>query len=124
MKANKATTKKLKLYSITVSGQGDTWITLVTKEIWDWVHDPFGIPIPQDVIDAHYEDEDDEPGWTPYISGTKEKPNSCTYNDAALNAPGVKIDGKRASFVTMRKFTKFIQKYNIEIVDEWEGYIY
>ena len=122
--------KKIKLYSITVSGQGDTFITLVTKEIWDWVQSPLGVPVPQDVIDNYYEDnsdedkEDSEHRWMPDISNTKGEPNGCTVNDAALAAPGAKIDGKRASFLGMREFTKFIHKYSVEIVDEWEGYIY
>ncbi len=119
-------TKPIKLYSLTMSGQGDTQVTLVTKEIWDWVMSPLGRPVPQDVIDYHYEydDPDDDPGWEPIIAETNGKPNGCTVNDAALNAPGAKVAGERATFIRMSDFSKFVRKHNIDIVEEWDGYIY
>lgn len=116
------------LYLIRTEGQNSLFLTLVTRGVWRWVMNPLTVKVPKDIIDGYYEHEecDGKKGWTPTISSTRGKPNDCTINDAALQVPGAKIDGApwRAEFYNMKDCINFVREHNINIVDEWSGYIY
>lgn len=112
--------KTLKLYMLVMSGQGDTYVTLVDKETWDWIGHPKST-IPPAVFAAYLEKrrEDGEEGNDlPVIT------SGSSVNDAALAVAGYKIGKQRAEFINVSSATKFIAKHNIEIVAEWNGYIY
>jgi hypothetical protein len=117
--AKAAKAKSIRAYLITVSGQGDTFQTLVDKKTWDWMDDPIKIPMTPDMLERVREYMEDEE-WTPQFNPSI---GSLT-NDAALAAPGIRVDGKIAAFTSVKDCLKFIQKYNIKIIDTWEGYIY
>ncbi len=107
---------KHSLYLTTVSGQGDTFIHLIDKESWDWMHSPFK-PCPQAILDRYME-ANDEPGWTPNIT------SGSAVNDAALQIPAVKVDGEDAEFFSIKEVLAFVREHDIEIIDEWDGCIY
>jgi hypothetical protein len=107
-----------KLYALVLTGQGDTEIKLVDKDMWDWIDSAQPkAPVPDNILvqlRKHHEDEK----FVPHIS------RSTAVNDAALMAAPVEIDGAEAMFFSIRDFNKFVRKYDIEIVEEFEGCIY
>lgn len=120
-----STSTKTPLYLIALSGQGDMHIKLVNKPMWDWIGSakPGSTPpadVLQELVDYRTKDYGEPPakGWKPYITcGSAE-------NDAALFATPVEVDGEEATFSSMKSAMAFINKHNIEIVEEYEGYIY
>lgn len=108
--------KKIGLYMLVMSGQGDIYITLVDKETWDWVFHPHS-KIPENVLKACRESHEDKE-YTPYIS------KGSAVNDAALAVAGYKLGSKRAEFSDLSPAIRYIQKHNIKIVESWNGFIY
>ncbi len=116
-KLNSKTSKPIKAYSVMLSGQGDTFIYLVDEEVWDWILDPLNKKVPQSVIDYQIEESGD-PNWTPNITA------GTTDNDAALQCAPIKINGEDAFFFGLKEFNKFVRENKIDIIEEYEGYIY
>lgn len=111
-----------KLYALVLTGQGDTDIKLVEKDVWDWI---MGAKpkqkVPKSVLDKlreHQMREGYEEFEEPYIT-----PGS-PVNDAALYAPAAIVDGKDCQFFSVSEYTKFVKKHDIDIVDDFEGCIY
>lgn len=105
-----------KMFLISLSGQGDVDLKLVTKEVWDWILTPFNGKssgysevVPKEVQDEmikHNGSVDEV-----FVSiGSYE-------NDRALQAPGI-------SFWGHKELIEYVKNNNIEIVEEFEGYIY
>jgi len=112
-----------KYYMITCIGQGDTEITIVDQETWDWIFSPWpktlkGKNSGEDIVPKAvlkkmrkwYEDDSFKPEIT---IGSYE-------NDRALQAPSV--NGEK--FYSMKDALKFIKDKKIKIADSHEGYIY
>lgn len=128
----------MKAYSIVLTGQGDTQIYIVDKEVWDWVNSPIsGKPdghvsswvdqlVPQKVIDYHRKEEQKLADFN------NRQPEFCDIlitagswdNDRALNAIPITIDGEEALFFSVKELANFCREHDIEIVDSYEGYIY
>jgi hypothetical protein len=121
----------MELYMLTMSGQGDTHVVFVDKDIWDWigrVHDKRiakgPVILPTSVEEkfkkkAELEGQEYEP---PYLS------TGSPTNDAALAAPGhfygTESNPSEAAFCNVKEAMAFVREHNVEIVDTWEGYIY
>lgn len=107
-------------YMITLSGQGDTQILLVDKSMWDWVMSPDPNVIDPDVLKRVQEfgNMSDCNNGLPYITA------GTAQNDAALQCATIVINGVDACFFKLGKAMAFIKEHNINIIDEWSGYIY
>jgi len=123
-----------KYYAVTLSGQGDTEITIVDQEVWDWAMNGGDIPkslwdqIEKEIIE---EWDASRPGLADEISERREDMEKDgrkgTYggeNDRALSLRGSIIDGEEATFTSVSEFARFIRKKGIDIEEEYEGYIY
>ncbi len=127
--------EKTKVYILDLRAMdGDIELKIVDKEVWDWVNNPEtgqgNLPddndacwidqlAPQQVQDYQKEEcgDDDYEGIT-VSSGSME-------NDRALLAGPIKIDGKRLGVCFDRKELRdACQRYNLEIIDEYNGFIY
>lgn len=119
-----------KLYMVVLTGQGDTIVTLVNEDVWNWILSPYNPPNPRDsayaekVPDAvlaeaerhecesfyaEYSDMDEDGYYNVSIG-------SCD-NDRALGAPGIQ-------FWSIKEAMEFVVTNDIEIVEEYNGYIY
>lgn len=115
----------MKLYVINLQGQGDTHIKLVSQDSWDALDTG-------NLTDAMIEDGNtnySEPeGWVEefkWLSTPAGRQSGSWENDVALHLPAVSINGETAEFFSLSEYTKFIRNHpEIEIVDEYEGYIY
>jgi hypothetical protein len=114
---------QLKLYSIMLSGQGDTNIAIVGEDCWDYIVNGVLADSLRKIVEER----------------------SAVYNaerPAAFNAPGYAVkelernadkgDNDRALCVisyydtmwSIKDYTKYIVSNKIEIEDDYEGYIY
>ena len=105
-----------KMFLISLSGQGDTDLKLVTQEVWDWVLTPFngkGSGYTETVPKAVQEEMMKHNGEVYEVNVTI----GSYENDRALQAPGV-------SFRTHKELIEYVKKNSVEIVEEFDGYIY
>ena len=112
----------LKLYSLTLSGQGDTDIKFVEKDSWDWITalmKDWKTPCPESVLEKIKEEQGEMFDGAPNIT------RSTAHNDAALQVPAYKY-GKDlyASFYNAKKAFDFVKEYNVEVIESYNGYIY
>lgn len=113
----------MKLYMLTLAGQGDVHIKFIEKETWDWmwaVESNIDAPMPEDVLKAYQTQIGvDNDGELPNIT------RGSAVNDAALQCPvavyGVKDE---ATFFDMKDALDFITAHNVEVIDTFEGCIY
>ena len=113
--------KGMKLYMLTLSGQGDTCIKFVEQDVWEWMGavqaDLFAQP--NEAVLKKLRRYHDEPDFVPNIT------SGSAYNDAALQAPPALYQGsKEAYFFDMKSAVDFIKENNVEVLDTFEGYIY
>ena len=118
----------MKAYMTILTGQGDTDVSIVTKEIFDWINSPFPSELngktgldpyaPESVVEQIRKDNegfgfpDDEHGVSI---------GSRSYeNDRALQMGEQCI--KR--FFDMKSAFDYVRENDVEIVDTYEGYIY
>lgn len=112
-----------KLYLINLNGFKDTQITLVNEDVWNWIFSPYTDDVekvPESVLLESEKHENvtfdaenmgtDEDGFYCVSPGSYE-------NDRAMCAPG-------HSFWSMRDAIDFIKENDVEIIDEFEGYLY
>jgi hypothetical protein len=108
-----------KLYLIVLNGGGDTDIKLVNKDVWDWINSPYTddvekVPDAVVVLDPDQfsaeNTREDEDGYCCVCPSSYD-------NDRAMGAPGL-------SFWSMKEAMQYIRKHDIEIIDEYEGYLY
>ncbi len=113
----------MKLYMLTLAGQGDLHIKFIEKETWDWmwaVERDRAQPMPPVVAIAYQKqigifNEGELPSITP----------GSAVNDAALQCPvAVYGSGQEADFFDMKEALAFIKNHNVEVVDTFEGCIY
>lgn len=114
----------MKLYLILLSGQGDTHIRLVRKDGWD----ALDTGVFSDEMKADYVAGYGQP-WgkeqDQMVADLMRMGGGSAENDVALNLPAVIIDGKPAMFYDLSSYSRFIRNHpEIEIVEEYEGYIY
>lgn len=103
------------LYLVEVSGQGDHWLTLVTKEVLDWICDP-KTPGRQGDESSWY-----DTATPPDIrKGEQAHVSSGSYqNDRALFAIP---DG--GYFTSTVDLVKWAQENDVSVEDGFDGYIY
>jgi hypothetical protein len=123
-----------KLYLLDLRGHNDTQISLVSKEVFDWIVGPqpnFGkesgiedtlcpADIRKKLEEIHSKNILDEPFELIVTIG------SCN-NDRALRASydlAETINGEEAIFNTTQELMNFCKKYDIEIEDSFQGYVY
>lgn len=108
-----------KCYLILLAGQGDTDIKIVNKDTWDWIMGDGEVP-PHQVeafIKSCHENESEvitEEAAREYLNSS----GSCD-NDKAL-----KCKADFEEFTSMKSAMQYIYKHDLEVVDEYEGYIY
>lgn len=105
-----------KMFLISLSGQGDVDLKLVTQEVWDWILTPFNGKGSSysEVAPKEVQDEMIKHNGKVYdVSVTI----GSYENDRALQAPGI-------SFWGHKELIEYVKNNNIEIVEEFEGYIY
>ena len=123
-----------KLYLITLMGQGDISYALVDKETWDYIlascpefpkDNNFIEESPPDSVKQNIFDPnsvsisnpDSPKRWEDVTLGV----SSGSYkNDRALGI----CCGHKNQFDSNRGVRNFCKEHNVEIVDEYEGYIY
>lgn len=122
----------MKAYCINLNGMGDTEIKLVSEEVFKWITSPSGRPsdntsiwidktTPQEVIDYHNKDG----GVHRFIETDGIEITSGSWsNDRALQASPLTINGEEAMFFSLQSILEFCKKYDIEIIDTYEGSIY
>jgi hypothetical protein len=133
--------QEVKLYMITLNGQGDTDIKFVEKDVWDWIEDlqtkGWKTPPPESVLaklKEKYEEYDpeeatlfDEPVTVTAYSrgyGPVHITSGSGDNDAAIQVPAAIVKGAKGQFWSMKEALEFIKEYNINVVDTYEGMIY
>lgn len=112
--------KKTKLYLLEMQGQGDVEIKFVGKDVWDWMSKPSS-KCPESIQTRHKEYLDGDENYEPLEVDSK---SGSAVNDIALMVPPVKIGKIDAVFFSIKEAMAFVKKHNIEIVEEWSGYIY
>jgi hypothetical protein len=118
-----------KLYLLNLSGGGDTQLTLVDKETWEWIGSPWPFGANSDGgVDPNTPTrittirETDDPG-----NGDVFITSGSWENDRALVASlcGAEFNGQPIeTFRTVKALNKFMKDNDIEIEEEYEGYIY
>ncbi len=107
------------LYLIHLSGGRDSSLSLVTEDVWNWIHSGY------DSEKSSYYEELSEAVKEQMRLHNKYEPDCSsvmvtigTYdNDRAINAPGIE-------FGSMKELFKYVKENDIEIIDEYEGGIY
>lgn len=125
------------MYLISLSGQGDTSLKLVDQETFEWVvsdylgfrNDPdsrFDKTCPLNVRKKVWENlsQFDKRDFESFESFYPEIYDGSEYNDRALFAPALTIDGMNLSFSDALSYSKYITSNNVNILDEYSGYIY
>ncbi len=114
-------TKKIDVYLLTITGQGDTYIKLIDKETWDWIFSPWA---PPSINCSSYVDttcppavlgrmRKDDPDVEPYVTcGSWE-------NDRALYVQSVYGD-----FDSAAEVIEYVVAHKLNVADSWEGEIY
>ena len=107
-----------KLYVVSLEGQGDHDIRLVTKEVFDWINSPAEFPqgqtgmvdpnIPQSVLD----DLEDGEEVTIYINSYE--------NDRALWCHETSVFYSS----DLKSLFDYVRDNDIEVMGSYEGYIY
>lgn len=107
----------IKKYLIVLTGQGDTFVRLVPPAAKDWIESPYpgageggNEAIPDAVKEGHEDEYDEEDGDVFVSSGSGD-------NDRAMAIQGIEFD----SITEAHKYTK---KHKIDIVGDFNGYIY
>lgn len=112
-------------YLLVMSGQGDRHGKLVDLDVWNWLEDG---PITDSMVDDYYHQAKvDDHTLTPELARAKlENASSYSINDKALFIHGSRFDGESYDVYgfSIRDLNKFVKKHDIDIVAEWEGYIY
>lgn len=111
--------KKNRCYSIMLTGQGDIYITLVNKETWDWITKCGPIPIAQ--IDWAFEN------WKKDLNPniTREEVEKDLLKQKADNDKALSCHADYGKiFTNLKDYTKFVVDNSMEIVEDYEGYIY
>lgn len=109
----------IKCYALFLEGQGDTFVTLVNEATWLWVTK--NAPCPQaqkDQLLAVYIKDINKNTTMAEIE--EEIKSQKGDNDKALTA----TPDYGEMFTSLKDYTKFVRKNNVEIVEEYEGYIY
>jgi len=115
---------KTPVYLVHLSGQGDIHMKLVDKPTWDWIAN--GGKVPNEVILRYA----DEYGMAQVDAkqelSTVGRTGSSQDNDRALNAPPAKFNGKTFDSYsgTIKALNQFLATHSLEIVNEYQGYIY
>jgi hypothetical protein len=107
----------MKAYVIRLEGQGDTVMVLVGKETWEWVTE--NGPLPQIQIDLALKDDyrSDEETDKDVIKMLNSQKG---HNDKALSVHPEFGE----VFTDLKSYTKFAVENKLEIIEEYEGYIY
>lgn len=112
-----------KLYLLNLNGGGDTHIILVTEAVWDWICSPYissQEKVPEAVLleaKRHESPAFDDEFCNPDEDGLYYVSMGSYENDRAMGAPG-------HSFWTMKEAFEFIKDNDIEIIEEFDGYLY
>lgn len=108
-----------KFYLITLSGGGDTEKKLVNQEVWDWIFSSYESKkssyyeaLPVEILNEIKKHKF-------FNDGEKEimVTRGSYENDRALHAPGV-------SFESTKQVMNYLKENNLEISEEYDGYIY
>lgn len=129
----------IKCYMIHLAGQGDTQITFVNKDTWDWIHNEGTAP-PRAVFEAVFEelynDAFRDPGDTDddiaayaveeALRHLYSQEGGSVDNDRALNSRGDYGPGDYNSntFFSGKSAMKFVRDNNVEVIEEFSGLIY
>lgn len=104
------------IYLVSLEGGGDTQYTLVTQSVFKWIMSPYELKenggyesLPLEVQNEMKKNGQNETKI--YIS------ISSFENDRALQAPGM-------TFNTLKEVFAYLKKNNLELADEYSGYIY
>lgn len=103
------------VYLITLSGGGDTYITLVKKHVWDWIISDY--PSDKSQCTENIPDEVKAEQKTSYATSTVCLSRNSYENDRALNAPG-------KSFQSVKELGEYLKDNKLTIEEEFEGYSY
>lgn len=110
------------MYMLLLTGQGDTNVSIVDQQVWDWVNDPWGKEVPDVVVDGAMKPEFNTTGQSREETAAGLK-GSITVgspeNDAALSAMCY-LD----YYWSLKEALDHIKANNIDIEDTFEGYIY
>lgn len=112
---------------ITLTGQGDTNLVLISKEIFEWIVAPMEFllavgsiddPTTPLILQEHMKSR----GYEPLCNVTCGSPD----NDKALFVLGcADLDDENVrSFGSVRELNKYCKKHKVDIEYEWEGGIY
>ena len=118
----------MKLYLVETTGQGDINIDLVTEDVWNVMMDgPSASQADIDSVEAKYlaysnkywtPDEDD---WSDFFNHHLDQDSDSSDNDRVLHLGFL----AQKSFISSRDFGNWCKENpDVEIADEWSGYIY
>ena len=118
----------MKLFLIQTQGQGDLNIDLVTEDVWDVIingssADPQNIQATKELYLKYKSpywtpDEDD---WNDFIENTIDSDSSSPVNNRALALKQLRVQ----SFDSIMYYGKWVlANPNIDVADEWYGYVY
>lgn len=103
------------VYLITLSGGGDTYITLVKKHVWDWIISDY--PSEKSQCTEKIPPEVLAEKKTSYATDTISLSRSSYENDRAIHAPG-------KSFSSVAELGEYLTKHKLTVQEEFEGYSY
>lgn len=103
--------KKTPLYLVMLNGQGDTDITVVGKDVFDWIESDFSCNA------GEYSKQEKIPGTDKVVNVSCGSPD----NDRALEASAHFTE---QSFGTTKGALAYIKEQGGELADEYHGYIY
>lgn len=118
-------------YLITLTGQGDTHFIVIDKDVWDWMHSNKDWQVPEHIRQKYF--EIDSKYGTPQremeecVMDTEDMLRYDIENGLISN-----LENDKALFLescynisnSVRELIDYVRENDIEIVGEWEGYIY
>lgn len=108
------------MYTIILSGNGDTEISIVEKDVWEFMHD--AKPLSEEKLNkvtAKYRDDEKQETLDWYRDLLAD---SSTPNDRAFF--GLNATDEDKIFRSLKDYTNFVALNNIMVEDSFEGVIY
>jgi hypothetical protein len=113
----------MKKYCISLHGMGDSYIFLVEKEIWDWIHLTDLVASGRKDKESHWVDLQTPKSLKEKLEEELTVTIGSFGNDKALAATNIAVDDKVC--YSTGEFLKWIKKTKYELADEtYEGMIY
>jgi hypothetical protein len=108
-----------KMYLLVLTGGGDTYVRLVTEDVWTWIHQSFDMEQREyhEEVPASVRAEAKRLGSSSFKDGKQYVTRGSYQNDRALAAPGLEFDD-------VAQVTKYAAPNKVSIEGTFNGCVY